>query len=185
MTLNILDDLKFPKDRPILMALSIGGEIVAGNYWHDIGLIDEYRILCPYSGIYILRLANNQNHPITMGRFLHADKSGVLLIGKAKNVGSRLYYFYKSIIGEKFRHYPGNRLFLISMFTEFQKSVYADSRIQFTTRRMKDVEEATREEERLLKCYFIKFGELPPLNSELEDKLIKWTELDCSGINLW
>jgi len=39
--------------------------------------------------------------------------------------------------------------------------------------------EVEKEEEGLLKCYFKRHGEVPPLNNNLPKKYINWESLNC------
>ena len=75
-------------------------------------------------------------------------------------------------------------IFLINIVCSFNQA-YKDSAIQFNVKLVQIEEEMKHEEERLLKCYFIKFGELPPLNNKLEDFKFQWMNPDCSNIGLW
>ena len=69
-----------------------------------------------------------------------------------------------------YHHGRAERLFLIRNRTKFRKGVYNDCKIQFSARKLVDKAEAGKEEERLLKSYFAKYGEPPPLNSLMPDK---------------
>ena len=153
--------------------------------WQFVSLIDELKELYKWNGVYALRLVDSNDKPIEIGRFLKENKSGIIQIGRSKNLGNRLSQFYKAYLGERHLHSEGSRLFLIRVVTRFEREVYKNAAIQFSVKRYTSEEEAKYEEERLLKCYFLEFGELPPLNYQIEDFRFKWTSPDCDNIDLW
>ena len=132
---------------------------------------DKYR----WPGVYKMRLVDKREHPIEIERFLGKDKDGILAVGESKNVTKRIRDFYRAFEGQQFKHSEGNTLFLVRMLTNFMKGTYVDSKIQFSARKLSDKAEAVKEEEILLKNYFIQYGELPPLNRNLPDKR-SWLE---------
>ncbi len=154
--------------------------------WKDITLIEQLKGDYKYPGVYAIRLVDSEGIPVEIGRFLGVNTSGILDVGKSNDVGNRIWEFYHtSNGGTKYNHSEGERLHLIRFVTEFQKSIYRDSELQFTSRRLPTELEAKHEEERLLKCYFIKYGELPPLNCQVNDIKFNWKNPDCSAITLW
>lgn len=152
--------------------------------WNNIGEIGDVKVFYQWGGVYVLRLVNLRKTPIKIGRFLRKNETGIIQIGKAKNLGNRLNQFYKACMGEYHAHSEGSRLFLIRMVAGFEE-IHKNPTIQFNVKLIASKEERASEEERLLKCYFIKFGELPPLNCQVEDYKFKWANPDCSGIDLW
>lgn len=153
--------------------------------WIDIYWIEDARDNYKWCGVYVIRLADSSGHPIEIGRFLGSNSSGIIQIGHSNNVGNRLCQFYKASLKGKVAHSEGQRLFLIRMVTQFQKKTYKGSKLQFAVKQHGSKEEAREEEERLLKCYFLKFGELPPLNYVVADYTFSWIKPNCGDIDLW
>lgn len=154
--------------------------------WDHLGHIDELKFLYRWPGVYAIRLIDAPSEkPIPIGRFLATNETGILQIGVSNDLGKRLYDFYYSYTEARHTHSEGSRLYLISCVTRFEKEVYLESSLQFKVKRITNSEQAKHEEERLLKCYFMHFGELPPLNTRLEDQRIPWMEVDTQGDVLW
>jgi hypothetical protein len=81
--------------------------------------------------------------------------------------------------GKKHAHAEGKRLNLIKKYTNF-KERYNNCKIQYSFMKLGNEIDARKEEERLLKCYFKKHGEVPPLNNNLPKKYyIDWESLNC------
>ena len=150
--------------------------------WTNISQKEEFKKLYRASGVYKLRAVHSVGSPIEIGRFQDTDKDGILLIGNSKRVGERIRDFYKAYEEYKFsRHNVGERLFLLRFLlgnvTSFQERVCA---IEFSVEELKNKNEAEAEEERLLKCYVLKYAELPPLNRNLPDNhYTQWNNLNC------
>jgi hypothetical protein len=114
------------------------------------------------------------------------DKSGILVFGESVNVGNRLLQFLNASNGRRVPHAEGERLFLVQYKSQFQKQVHKDTKIQFTVMQLSSKTEAEQQEEKVLKLYFQDFGELPPLNSTLEDKHFPdWKNLGSPGLKIW
>jgi hypothetical protein len=145
--------------------------------WGHVGYIDDLKFMYHWPGVYAVRLINAQGEtPIPIGRFLRTDKSGTILIGVSKDLGDRLSKFFHSYLEDARTHSEGRRLHLVRMVCEYEEKVYPDSSMQFHVKRIPNIEEAKDEEERLLKSYFKRFGELPPLNAALGKKRIPWSD---------
>ena len=141
--------------------------------WIDIGRNASYK----GCGVYKIRLANSKES-IGIRRFLGKDKEGILMIGESKNIGERIKYFRGAMEGKSYRHAEGKRLSLIKKYTCFMER-YKDCKLQYSFKKLQNKSEAKKEEERLLKCYFKKYGEVPPLNNNLPGKDINWESLNC------
>lgn len=145
--------------------------------WKDLYLIDVHWTPYQWPGVYEIRLADQKGQPIGLSRFLDVDVEGLLVIGESANVATRLRDYYRASKGGASAHSEAERMYLIGLKTSFQKSVYKGSKVQFRWMRLKDKAEAETYEERLLKTYFKRFGELPPLNSEMPRKHIDWRDI--------
>lgn len=147
--------------------------------WLDHLLIEEFKDQYEWPGVYKIRLADSRGHPIGIGRLLDKDKDGTLLIGESGSIASRISDFYRAYEEGRLTHYEGETLFLIRVKTKFRRGIYDDCKIQFSARKLNDKTEGEEEEERLLKSYFIKYGELPPLNRNLPDRHVGWDNLSA------
>jgi len=128
-------------------------------------------------GVYKIRLAYSKGPPIEIHRFLDNDRDGILLIGSSEDIERRIKYFRGAMEGKRYAHAEGQRLNLIKIYTNFMER-YKNSRLQYSFKKLQNKEEVQVEEERLLKCYFKIYGEVPPLNNNLPDKNIDWENLD-------
>ena len=149
--------------------------------WKDISSIDNLaRQLSKVPGVYKMRLSNSAGRAHPIGRLLDIDKKGVLAVGESANLARRIKEFHRAYIGDRFmRHSEGDRLFLVLMcqYSHFKTAYQNNFTIQFAVMKLNNKTEAETKEERLLKGYFKKFGELPPLNSLMPDKYISWDEI--------
>lgn len=147
--------------------------------WLDIIFIEDLKDLYEWPGVYKIRLANSRGCPIEIGRLLGKDKDGTLMIGESGKVATRISQFYDAYEGYNWHHYEAETLFLIRYKTKFRKGIYNDCKIQFAARKLNDRIEAKKEEEIMLKSYFRKYGELPPLNRNLPDRHVGWDNLSA------
>ena len=145
------------------------------NEWVDIEENASYK----GCGVYKIRLADLKDHPIEIPRFLDKDKDGILQIGNSKHTERRIKYFRGAMEGKGYAQSEGKRLNLIKKYTNFIGR-YNDCKIQYSFKKLRSKIEAKKEEERLLKCYFKRHGEVPPLNNSLPKKYnIDWESLNC------
>lgn len=145
------------------------------NEWVDIVKNASYKS----DGVYKIRLADLKGYPIGIPRFLDKDKDGIIQIGNSKDIEKRIKCFRSAMEGKGCAHAEGKRLNLIKKYTNFM-SRYNNCKIQYSFKKLRDKIEAKKEEERLLKCYFVRHGEVPPLNNSLPKKYnIDWESLNC------
>jgi hypothetical protein len=85
------------------------------------------------------------------------------------NLTKRIRKFYQAYTGKSSLHHSaGDRLFLIwACQHSFTKHNKEKTILQYTIKPLDNKEAAVNEEERLLWRYFIKYGELPPLNANM------------------
>ena len=146
------------------------------NGWVDLEKNASYK----GCGVYKIRLANSKDYPIEIPRFLDKDKDGILQIGSSKDIERRIKYFRGAIERKRFAHAEGQRFNLIKKYTNFNFMVrYNDYKIQYSFKNLRNESENKKEEERLLKCYFKRHGEVPPLNNNLPRKDIDWESINC------
>jgi len=144
------------------------------NEWVDIEKNTSYKSY----GVYKIRLADLKDYPVGIPRFLEKDKDGILQIGSSKHTERRRKYFRGAMEGKGYAQSEGKRLNLIKKYTNFMGR-HNDCKIQYSFKELGSEIEARKEEERLLKCYFKRYGEVPPLNNNLPKKYIDWKSLNC------
>jgi len=147
--------------------------------WLNRLFIEEFKDQFEWPGVYKIRLADSRGDPIEIGRLLDKDKDGTLAIGETESIARRISEFYMAYEEGGAVHSEGETLSLIQVKTKFRRGTYDDCKIQFAARKLNDKAEAEKEEERLLKSYFIKYGELPPLNRKLPDSRLGWDNLNA------
>ncbi|KPL01637.1 MAG: hypothetical protein AMJ73_10290 [candidate division Zixibacteria bacterium SM1_73] len=138
--------------------------MLRGSKWIDI----EHNPSHKGFGVYRIRLANSKGSQIEIPRFLDKDKDGILLIGRSKDLEKRIKCFRGAMKGKRCAHSEGQRLRLIIESTNFNRNYRY--KIQYSFRRLQNEGQIQKAEERLLKGYFRKYGEPPPLNNNLPNK---------------
>ena len=146
----------------------------AWNEWLDFKKNTSYK----ECGVYKIRLTDLKDYPIEIPRFLDNDKDGILMIGSSIHTEERIKCFRSAMEGRGCAHAEGKRFNLIKKYTNFMRR-YNDCKIQYSFIKLPDKTEAWKEEERLLKCYFKRYGEVPPLNNNLPKRYnINWESLN-------
>jgi hypothetical protein len=140
--------------------------------WKDIDQTPSYE----GCGIYKVRLVNSEGLPVEIPRFIDTDKDGILQICYSENIRRGIYRFLRATEGKRYTHAEGERLQLVKKYTTF-KERYKDCKMQYSYKRHPNRKEARMEQERLLKCYFKKYGEVPPNNNNFPNKHIDWESL--------
>jgi hypothetical protein len=140
--------------------------------WMDIHQIPNYE----GCGVYKIRLANPEGIPVEIPRFIDTDKDGILQICYSENIKRGVYRFRRATEGKKYTHAEGERLRLLKKYTNF-KERYKGCKMQYSFKEQLNRREARVEQERLLKCYVKKYGEVPPNNNNFPNKHIDWESL--------
>lgn len=140
--------------------------------WMDISQVPNYE----GCGVYKIRLVNSKGFPVEIPRFIDTDKDGILQICYSENIKRGTYRFLRATEGKKYTHAEGERLQLLKKYTNF-KEKYKDCKMQYSFKEEPNRKEARVEQERLLKCYVKKYGEVPPNNNNFPDKHIDWESL--------
>jgi hypothetical protein len=146
------------------------------SIWQDIECIQELADQYQWPGVYRIRLADSTG-AIRIGRFFgpDPDKDGLLYIGEGDNVAGRIVDFNEASNGRaSYKHPAGEKLFLLRFQAGFGERVYDNCKMQFSAVDMRNKTEAKRRESEELKRYFVEYGELPPLNSNLGDMAGGW-----------
>ncbi len=140
--------------------------------WTDLWEIPNYE----GCGVYEIRLADAGGFPVEVPRFIDTDKYGILQICFSENIKRGVYRFLRATEGKRYTHAEGERLQLLKKYTNL-KERYKDCKMQYTFKKHASRKEARIEQERLLKCYIKKYGEVPPNNNNFPDKHIDWESL--------
>jgi hypothetical protein len=130
-------------------------------------------------GVYKIRLVNSEGFPFEIPRFIDTDKNGILQICYSENIKRGIYRFLRSAEGKRYTHAEGERLRLLMRYTDFRER-YKDCGMQYSFKKQLSRREARVEQEKLLKCYVKKYGEVPPNNNNYPDKHIDWESLHDS-----
>ena len=140
--------------------------------WTDISETPNYQ----GCGVYKIRLADAEGFPVEVPRFIDTDKDGILQICYSGNIKKGIYRFLRATEGKRYAHAEGIRLRVLKKYTNFEER-YKDCKMQYSFKKQLNGGEARVEQERLLKCYVKKYGEVPPNNNNLPDKHIDWESL--------
>ena len=154
--------------------------------WRTFYDADSLKTLGLVPEVYAIRLLDTSTKkPLRIGRFLGRDEQGILQIGVSKRLGKRLLDFFHSCYEGAHTHSEGARLCLVRLLTQFEEHIYPEASLQYNMIWTSDIEDAKRDEERLLKIYFKRFGELPPLNNNISNQRIRWAEADAEWDTIW
>ncbi|KKL90433.1 hypothetical protein LCGC14_1904750 [marine sediment metagenome] len=129
--------------------------------WENIENLPDYE----GKGVYRFRLVDNKGKCVSIPRFLGEDKDGIIVIGEAENIKTRLNQFNKVVTeSKKYAHSEGLTIHLLRKITKF-KEIYGMCTFQYTFIKVDEHKEA---EKKLLENYFEDYGETPPLNYKRE-----------------
>jgi hypothetical protein len=145
------------------------------NKWTDWFSIDDK---CDYqeAAVYKVRLANANGNAYTLERLLKADKKGIMCIGHTSKMKQRRAQFV-SAIKRASGHSEMNLVYYLEHCTGFKKK-FKNSQFQYCFRKCSNVAKSKSEEEQLIKAYFKRFGEVPPLNSAIPNRYEEnWEQL--------
>jgi hypothetical protein len=152
------------------------GRLSEWSEWMDIHRFPNYE----GCGVYQIRIINAEGFPVEIPRFIDTDKNGILQICYSENIKRGIYRFLRATEGKRYTHAEGERLQLLKKYTNF-KERYKDCKMQYSFKEQLNRREARVEQERLLKCYVKKYGEVPPNNNNFPDKHIDWESLRDSN----
>ncbi len=141
------------------------------NSWKEIGEKSNYKKAAAYK----IHLVNKKGEKVHIKRFVGTDTDGVLCIGSTNNMDVRLKKFIYSRKTGKKGHSEAQLLNLIESFNNF-KQRYKNYKLQYCFWEKPSKKKAKKEEERLIKKYVKKFGEVPPLNSLIPNKQGDWNK---------
>ena len=144
--------------------------------WLDIDEKPDY----DECGVYKIRLVDPEGFPVNIPRFIDTDKEGILQICCSDNIRRGIHRFLRATEGKKYTHAEGERLLLLKKYTNFRER-YKGCKMQYSFKKQPNRGKARVEQERLLKHYVKKYGEVPPNNNNFPDKHIDWESLRDSG----
>jgi predicted GIY-YIG superfamily endonuclease len=146
--------------------------------WTDIEEKPNYNCC----GVFKVRAVNSEGFPVEVPRCLQKDKDGIIYIGHSENVRRRITFFLGAIEGKEYTSPEGRKLFTINRYTDFRKS-RNHFKLQYSFKRLPNKKETKQEWERLLKLYFKRYGEVPPVNNNLPHKYISWEDLSTERLD--
>ncbi len=140
--------------------------------WSDIEEKPDYE----GRGVYKVRLVDPRGFPVSVPRFFDTDKEGILQICYSDSIKRGIYRFRRTTEGKNYAHAEGKRLRLLKKYSNFEEK-FRGCRLQYSFKKEPDRREGRVEQERLLKQYVKKYGELPPNKNSFQDKHIDWENL--------
>ena len=140
--------------------------------WMDIEEKPNYNCC----GVFKVRVVNLEGLPVGVPRCLEKDKDGIIYIGHSENIRRRITFFLGAIKGKKYTSPEGRKLFIVNRYTNFRNS-HNHFKLQYSFKKLPNKKEAKLELEQLLKSYFERYGEVPPVNNNLPHKYINWEDL--------
>jgi hypothetical protein len=143
--------------------------------WLDIEENSDYE----GCGVYQIRLVDPEGFPVNIPRFIDTVKDGILQICYSDSIKKGLYRFRRATEGKNYTRAEGKRFQLLKKYTNFEEK-YKGCKLQYSFKKQVNRRDARREQERLLKYYAKKYGEVPPNNNNFSDKHIDWESLGDS-----
>ena len=140
--------------------------------WSDIEEKPDYE----GCGVYKIRLVDPEGFPVSIPRFIDTDKEGILQICYSDSIKRGRYRFRRATEGKNYTHAEGKRLQLLKKYSNFEER-YKGCKLQYSFKKQLNRGKARVEQERLLKHYVKKYGEVPPNNNNFPDKHIDWESL--------
>jgi hypothetical protein len=123
------------------------------------------------AAVYQIRLSS-ESKPVVIARFLAEDSEGLLSIGMTNDMERRRRAFVRSL--RKGRgHSEGNLLWVLDRFSQ-HREWRCGAEYEYRYAPVENESVAHTQEELLLKRYFLRFGEVPPLNSAIPNRFGEW-----------
>lgn len=133
--------------------------------WSDWHGVSDWKEAPNTFGVYRIRLAQS-GKPFSIPRFLGEDPEGILWIGHATNLRSRLRIAYGALQGGNHPHSEAKLLYALEQSTDL-KNRYERSEYQYSFALLGSKTEAEDYEVILIQEYIKQYGEAPPLNSAI------------------
>ena len=127
-----------------------------------------------YNGaaVYKIRIME-KSEPAIINRFLGSDNNGIIVIGQSAEMEDRRKKFVRGWTKGR-GHSAGNLLYKIQKYVVPFNQRFPKPVLQYKFFKFKSKEEAVNMEERLIKAYIKKFGEVPLLNSAIPNRVGEW-----------
>ena len=136
--------------------------------WLDLDVTANYQ----GSAVYKVRLIDVNGNCCQLPRLLRADKEGIMCIGQTSNMKQRKGQFLSAINGA-YGHSSMNLVYYLNRYTDFPNK-FKDAKFQYSFCKCSSVDESKNCESTLMKSYFKKFGEVPPLTSSIPNRYKGW-----------
>jgi hypothetical protein len=124
------------------------------------------------AAVYEVRLTNCDGNPVQIPRFFAIDERGILNIGETSNMNRR-HRDFRTALRTGYKHSEINLWHRLCKYCRLDDR-FPKCALQYRFRKETDRPTARRAEERMLKDYIMKFGELPVLNSAIPDRYGDW-----------
>ena len=126
-----------------------------------------------YNGpaVYRIRLCDS-GVTVSIKRFLGSDDDGLLCIGKASNLERRRKQFISGTTNGG-GHSEANLLHILEKVTSLSAN-YPNREYEYSYVKVNNPGEEDLLEEKHIKAYVKRFGEVPPLNSAIPNRYDKW-----------
>lgn len=121
------------------------------------------------SAVYKVRLLAG-GEVVELPRFLRHDRSGILQIGVSGSFEKRRRQFVRGLASGR-GHSEGNMLHILERRSALLQ-IFSGCSYEIAFVQMSGRDEALAEEETLIKRYFTRFGEVPPLNTQLPNRYL-------------
>ncbi len=145
--------------------------------WCEWKEIDQPTVYCSHA-VYQLRYVDASASPCSIARFLGADPAGILYIGERASM-EQARIDIKAGIDSWNKHMAGIMIHILRRYSEAFRQRHTQSRLQYRFEEHASKESRKRREERLIKEYVVRFGEVPPLNSAIPNRHAAWETETC------
>ena len=136
--------------------------------WLDIDASSEHKS----PAVYKVRLIDANGKCCQLPRLLRADEEGIMCIGQTSNMERRRKQFLTAM-NKGYGHSSMNLVFYLDAYTDFQNK-FKNAKFQYSFCRCSSVVKGKDYESALVKSYFKKFGEVPPLSSSIPNRYKGW-----------
>lgn len=136
--------------------------------WLDIDVAANYQ----GPAVYKVRLIDSSGSCCQLARLLKADNEGVMCIGQTGNIEQRKKQFLTAIRRAN-GHSSMNLVYYLNAYSDFPEK-FKNAKFQYSFYRCSSIDESKNRESTLIKSYFKKFGEVPPLSSSIPNRYSDW-----------
>ena len=137
--------------------------------WLDIEVSANFR----KPAVYKVRLIDSDGNRCKLARLLKVDKEGTMCIGHTGDMEQRRKQFLTAL-KKAYGHSSMNLVYYLWKYSSIFREKFKSAKFQYSFCRCSSVYKAKNCESDLIKSYFKKFGEVPPLNSSIPNRYKDW-----------